>query len=41
MGLASEEEITRLPDEIRAVSVKQEHLAHWPTVTAAWSQVGG
>ena len=41
MGLASEEEIARLPNEIRAVSAKGEHLVHWPTVTAAWTLVGG
>ncbi|MGB5558549.1 MAG: class I SAM-dependent methyltransferase [Paracoccaceae bacterium] len=41
MGLASEEEIARLPDEIRAVAAKAEHLVHWPTVTAAWTRVGG
>jgi SAM-dependent methyltransferase len=41
MGLASEEEIARLPDEIRAVAAKGEHLVHLPTVTAAWTRVGG
>ncbi len=41
MGLASAEEIARLPDEIRNIAAKGEHLTHWPTVTAAWTRVGG
>ncbi len=40
MGLATEEEIARLPDQIRAITAKGEHLVHWPTVTAAWTRVG-
>jgi SAM-dependent methyltransferase len=40
-GLATEEEIARLPGEIRALASHGEHLFHWPTVTAAWTRVGG
>jgi SAM-dependent methyltransferase len=41
MGLATAEEMARLPDEIRSIAAKGEHLTHWPTVTAAWTRVGG
>lgn len=41
MGIASEDEIARLPDEIRAIAAMGEHMMHWPTVTAAWTRVGG
>lgn len=40
-GLASEDEIARLPGEMRAVAAKREHLILRPTVTAAWTRVGG
>lgn len=40
LGLASEEEIARLPGDIIAIAAKGEHLFHWPTVTAAWTRVG-
>jgi SAM-dependent methyltransferase len=40
-GLATPDEIARLPDEIRAITSRGEHLTHWPTVTAAWTRVGG
>jgi SAM-dependent methyltransferase len=40
MGIASEQEIALLPDEIRSLAAKGEHLTHWPTVTAAWTRVG-
>ena len=40
-GLASEDEIARLPDEIRAIASRGEHCFHWPNVTAAWTRVGG
>ena len=40
-GLASEDEIARLPGEIRAIAARGEHCFHWPTVTAAWTTVGG
>jgi ubiquinone/menaquinone biosynthesis C-methylase UbiE len=39
-GLATEDEIARLPDEIRAITSRGEHFIHWPTVTAAWTRVG-
>lgn len=41
MGLASEDEIARLPDDIRAIAAKGEHMVLRPTVTAAWTRVGG
>lgn len=41
MGLASAEEIARLPDEVRAIAAKEEHMVLRPTVTAAWTRVGG
>ena len=40
-GLASEDEIARLPGEIRAIASRGEHCFHWPNVTAAWTRVGG
>jgi ubiquinone/menaquinone biosynthesis C-methylase UbiE len=38
-GLATADEIARLPDAIRAITSRGEHLIHWPTVTAAWTRV--
>jgi SAM-dependent methyltransferase len=40
-GLATEEEIAVLPDKIRAITSRGEHCVHAPTVTAAWTRVGG
>lgn len=39
LGIATEEEMARLPDEVRAVFRLGEHSMHWPTVTAAWVTV--
>jgi SAM-dependent methyltransferase len=41
LGLASEEEVASLPEQIRAVSARGEHMILRPTVTAAWTRVGG
>lgn len=41
LGLATEDEIARLPDAFRAITAKGEHLLHAPTVTAIWTTVGG
>ncbi len=38
-GLATQEEIDRLPGEIRAISAHGEHCLHSPTVTAACTRV--
>jgi SAM-dependent methyltransferase len=41
LGVATAEEIARLPDEFRAVSAQGQHLVHGATVTAVWTRVGG
>jgi SAM-dependent methyltransferase len=41
LGLATADEIARLPDAFRAITAKGEHIAHAPTVTAIWTRVGG
>lgn len=41
LGVATEAEIASLSDQIRAIAARGEHLAHSPTVGAAWTRVGG
>ena len=40
-GLATEDEIARLPGEMRALAARREHFMLRPTVTAAWTRIGG
>ncbi len=41
LGVADAAEMAALPGQIRAVAARREHVFHWPTVTAAWTRVGG
>lgn len=41
LGIATEDEIARLPGEFRAIAAQGEHVVHSPTVTAIWTRVGG
>jgi len=41
LEVASEAEMATLPGRVREVAARREHLFHWPTVTAAWTRIGG
>lgn len=41
LGIATADEIARLPDAFRAVAATGEYVLHSSTVTAIWTRVGG
>lgn len=41
LGIATADEIARLPDAFRAVTAKGEHVMHGANVVAIWTRVGG
>lgn len=41
LGASTADEMAHLPQDVRTISAKGEHLFHWPTVTAAWARVPG
>lgn len=41
LEVATEDESATVPDQIREISARGEHMFHSPTVGAAWTRVGG
>ena len=41
LGVATADEIARLPDAFREICAKGEYIAHAPTGTVIWTRVGG